>query len=108
MKGSLAPQGMNVVADDIFMGALADNGYSPEKAVVMAIEAGIDCIMISEKRIGQSVQVLLEKAAEDLSFENRLNESVRRIFEYKIKCGFLKLELINGKYVLCVKYEESF
>ena len=97
-----------IFSDDIFMGALADNGYPPEKAVVMAIQAGIDCIMISEKRIGQSVQVLLEKAAEDLSFENRLNESVRRIFEYKIKCGFLKLELINGKYVLCVKYEESF
>ena len=97
-----------IFSDDIFMGALADNGYPPEKAVVMAIQAGIDCIMISEKRIGQSVQVLMEKTAEDPTFENRLNESVRRIFEYKIKCGFLKLELINGKYELCVNYEESF
>ena len=97
-----------IFSDDIFMGALADNGYPPEKAVVMAIQAGIDCIMISEKRIGQSVQILLEKAAEDSNFENRLNESVRRIFDYKIKCGFLKLELIDGKYELCVNYEESF
>ena len=97
-----------IFSDDIFMGALADNGYPPEKAVVMAIDAGIDCIMISEKRIGQSVQVLLEKAAADSDFENRLNESVRRILEYKIKCGFLKLELINGKYELCVNYQESF
>ena len=97
-----------IFSDDIFMGALADNGYPPEKAVVMAIQAGIDCIMISEKRIGQSVQVLLEKAAADSDFESRLNESVRRILEYKIKCGFLKLELINGKYELCVNYQESF
>ena len=97
-----------IFSDDIFMSALADNGYPPEKAVVMAIDAGIDCIMISEKRIGQSVKVLLEKAIQDSDFENRLNESVRRILEYKIKCGFLKLELINGKYELCVNYQESF
>ena len=97
-----------IFSDDIFMGALADNGYPPEKAVVMAIQAGVDCIMISEKRIGQSVDVLRKKAGSDSDFEKRLDESVRRIIEYKIKCGFLKLELINGKYELCINYVESF
>ena len=97
-----------IFSDDIFMGALADNGYPPEKAVIMAIQAGIDCIMISEKRIGQSVEVLLKKALDDEDFEKRINESVRRIFDYKIKCGFLKLELINGQYKLYVNYQESF
>lgn len=97
-----------ILSDDIFMGALANNGYPPEVAVVAAIQAGIDCIMISEKRIGQSVQVLLQKAKNDSSFENRLNESVKRIFEYKIKCGFLKFKLVNDHYELFVNYEEDF
>ena len=97
-----------IFSDDIFMGALADNGYPPEKAVVMAIQAGIDCIMISEKKIGQSVEVLLQKVKNDSQFESRINESVRRIIEYKIKCGFLEYELVNGKYVLSINYLENF
>ena len=36
-----------IFSDDIFMGALADNGYPPEEAAIRAVEAGIDCIMIS-------------------------------------------------------------
>ena len=97
-----------IFSDDIFMSALADNGYPPEVAVVAAIQAGVDCIMISEKRIGQSVEVLLQKAKDDPLFQTRLNESVRRILEYKIKCGFLKLELVNANYELKINYEENF
>ena len=47
-----------IFSDDIFMGALAANNYPPEKAVVMAVEAGIDCIMVSEKRISKPVSIL--------------------------------------------------
>ena len=93
-----------IFSDDIFMGALANNGYPPEKAVVMAIQAGIDCIMISEKRIGQSVQVLLEKVSDEPAFKQLINQAVRHIFEYKIKCGFLRLNLNNGKYEVSVNY----
>jgi len=96
-----------IFSDDIFMGALADNGYPPEVAVVAAIEAGIDCIMISEKRINDSVKVLCKKAEQDPQFEEKLNLAVRHIFDYKIKCGFLSLELDdNGKYFVCPQYPE--
>jgi len=81
-----------IFSDDIFMGALADNGYPPEVAAVMAIEAGIDCIMTSEKRIGSQAKVLYNKAKTDSEFENRINESVKRILKYKLDCGLFTLE----------------
>lgn len=81
-----------IFSDDIFMAALAKNGYPPEKAAVMAIEAGVDCIMISEKRIAKSAKIIYEKAWEDQSFKNRIDESVQRILEYKIKTGLFDYE----------------
>ena len=81
-----------IFSDDIFMAALAKNGYPPEKAAVMAIEAGVDCIMISEKRIAKSAKIIYEKAMEDQAFKNRIDESVQRILEYKIKTGLFDYE----------------
>ncbi|MBO4533130.1 MAG: glycoside hydrolase family 3 protein [Treponema sp.] len=95
-----------IFSDDIFMGALADNGYPSEQAVVMAIEAGIDCIIISEKRIMESVEVLINKAAQDEQFDTLLNTAVRRMIDYKIKSGMLYVHLDDsGKYVLSADYE---
>ena len=81
-----------IFSDDIFMAALAKNGYPPEKAAVMAIEAGVDCIMISEKRIAKSAKIIYQKALEDQAFKNRIDESVQRILEYKIKTGLFDYE----------------
>ena len=95
-----------IFSDDIFMGALADNGYPPETAVVMAIEAGIDCIMISEKRILDSVEVLVKKAEEDADFAKLLDRAVRRIIDYKIDTGMLYVHLDDsGKYLLSIDYQ---
>jgi len=80
-----------IFSDDIFMGALSKNGYPPETACVKAIEAGIDCIMISEKRFLKPAMVLVEKAEEDPVFAARIDESCRRILKYKIESGILKL-----------------
>ena len=96
-----------IFSDDIFMGALADNGYPPELAVVKAIEAGIDCIMISEKRIESSVEVLSKKAKADAAFAKQIDSALRRIIDYKIKCGFLTVQLgKDGKYKVDIKYPE--
>ena len=73
------------------MGALANNGYGPEKAAVMAIEAGIDCIMISEKRFAKAGKIIYEKAKIDSGFMAKINESVTRIIKYKVNAGIIKL-----------------
>ena len=80
-----------IFSDDIFMGALANNGYEPEKAVIMAIDAGIDCIMISEKRFAKAARMILRHAQEDSAFMNRINESVTRIIKYKVNAGIITL-----------------
>ena len=81
-----------IFSDDIFMGALQDNGYPPEKACVMAIDSGINCIMISEKRFGKAAKVLIEKASEDETFSQKIDESVKKILSYKIKAGYLEYQ----------------
>ena len=82
----------DIFSDDIFMGALASNGFPPEKASVLAIEAGVDCIMTSEKRFAKQAAVLYKKALEDSEFSKRIDQSVRRILLYKLKAGLLNLE----------------
>ena len=84
-----------IFSDDIFMGALADNGYPPETAVVRAVEAGIDCIMISEKRFASAGKVLYQRALQDEAFARKIDEAVFRILKYKIEAG-----LLDGKKIL--------
>lgn len=81
-----------IFSDDIFMGALADNGYPPEKAALMAIEAGVDCIMISEKRFAHAGKVIYNKASEDSEFAKKIDLALYRIIKYKEKAGLLNIE----------------
>lgn len=78
-----------IFSDDIFMGALADNGYPPEVAACSAVEAGIDCIMISEKRFSKAGKVLYQKAKKDADFARKIDVAVQRILKYKLEAGLL-------------------
>lgn len=86
-----------VFSDDIFMGALAKNGYPPEKAALEAIKAGVDVIMLSEKRFGSVAGILLSKAKEDPDFAKEINRAAENVIRYKIKAGILELiEMDDG------------
>lgn len=80
-----------IFSDDIYMDALIKNGYPPEVSTVKAVEAGIDCIMISEKRCLKSAQVLIKRAESDPALAKRIDESCRRILKYKMEAGILPL-----------------
>ena len=84
-----------IFSDDIFMGALADNGYPPELAAIRAVEAGIDCIMISEKRFAKAGKVLYQKAKEDAAFEAKIDQAVKRIIKYKLEAGLIDEQKIH-------------
>lgn len=84
-----------VICDDIFMAALEKNGFPPEEASVKAIEAGVDVIMISEKRFANVAEVLLEKSAEDEIFKEKLFNAECKVIEYKIKAGILENKKIS-------------
>lgn len=84
-----------IFSDDIFMGALADNGYPPEVAAISAVEAGIDCIMISEKRFAKAGKVLYKRALQDKDFARKIDEAVLRILKYKIEAGLFDEQKIR-------------
>ncbi len=89
-----------VISDDIFMGALAENGYNPDRAAVMAIEAGVHVIMLSEKTFGPVAEKLLEYAEKHPEFALKLRAAEKKVIELKIKCGILKFREENGKTVI--------
>lgn len=92
LRNELNYQGI-IFSDDIFMAALLKNGYPPEKAVVMAIEAGIDCIMISGKFISEPVSILSKKYTEDKNFAEKIDTAVNRMIKYKLQSGLLQYSL---------------
>lgn len=73
------------------MAALAENGFPPQKAVIMAIEAGVDCIMISQKRFASSAKILYDKAQTDTKFLDLLQKASYRVIKYKFDNGLLKI-----------------
>jgi len=84
-----------IFSDDIFMGALADNGYPPEKAAIMAIDAGVNCIMTSEKRFGKQAKVIYQYAINNPDFYDKIDKSVEKILKYKIESGIITYEDLN-------------
>lgn len=81
-----------IFSDDIFMAALEKNGFPPERAVVMAIEAGVDVIMLSEKKFGSVLKLLLNKSQEDPEFKSLLDASVERILLAKVRAGLMDFQ----------------
>lgn len=81
-----------IFSDDIFMDALAKNNFPPEIAVVMAVEAGINCIMTSQKRFSSQAKILYDKAKNDKELTEKINDSVKRILKYKISANLFTLD----------------
>lgn len=98
LRGEIGFEGI-VFSDDIFMGALALNGFPPEDAAVRAIEAGVNVIMVSEKRIFGTAEVLISKAERDGNFKALIDSSFKKVMEYKIRKNLVSFEKDeNGGY----------
>ncbi len=78
-----------ILSDDIFMAALEQNGFPPQRAVMLALEAGIDVIMLSEKRFGSVLRLILERARTEPEFAAALDRAVERVIAAKVKAGLL-------------------
>lgn len=80
-----------IFSDDIFMGSLMDNGYKPSDSVIMAINSGIDVIMISAKTFYTLVEVIKDYAIKNKEFLDKITESNKKIIKKKIDLGLLNL-----------------
>ena len=81
-----------ILSDDIFMAALEKNGFPPERSVMMAVEAGIDVIMLSEKKFGSVLKLILDRSRKDESFKSLLDASVERILLAKVQAGLMSFQ----------------
>lgn len=96
-----------VFSDDIFMDALQKNGFPPERAVVMAINAGVDCILLSEKRFAPVAAILLDEAKDNPDFNEKIDKAVRRIIAWKIQANILSLQCgKNNEWTVCIPDNE--
>lgn len=84
LRGELGFDGV-VITDDMHMKAIADN-YSLEESLRLAIEAGVDLIILSsnipghtEPALRQSVDVICRLVREGVIPESRLDESIARV-----------------------------
>ena len=84
------------------MAALAQNGVPPETAAVRAVEAGVNCIMISEKRFSLPAARLIQNAKEDSTIAAKIDDSVTRLLMLKIRLGLLEFTTIDSKTVLTI------
>lgn len=80
-----------VISDDIFMDALNANGFPPETAAVRALEAGVQVIMLSEKRFLDYALVLMKRGQENPDFAATLLDAQVAVIWFKIKKGILAL-----------------
>ena len=68
------------------------------RALILAsLAAGVHVIMLSEKLFGQVAENLLEQASKDREFARKLRDAEKKVIEYKLKCGILKVKDVDGK-----------
>lgn len=98
-----------IVSDDIFMDALEENGYPPKRAVSMALDAGVNCIMMSEKYFAKELKMLIDLYDSDENYRKKMQDSVRRILDWKLSNGILSSEFVDGKWkISCEADFETF
>ena len=81
-----------IISDDIYMGALAKNGYSPERAAELSILSGVDLIMLSPKRFVNLIPHLKRLYFSNDEFAQRIDESCAKVLSAKLQHNLVKRE----------------
>lgn len=81
-----------IISDDIYMAALAKNGYSPEKAAELSILSGVDLIMLSPKKFVNLMPHLRNLYLSNIEFANRIEESCAKVLSAKLQHSLVTSE----------------
>ena len=87
LRGELGFSGL-VITDSLAMQAVTRT-YTSGEAAVLALQAGCDVLLMSED-LRDAYNSVLEASAAGVLPESRIDESVRRILEYKVQAGLLR------------------
>lgn len=98
LRGRLSFDGL-VFSDDIFMAALEKNGWPSERAVKAAILAGVNCILMSEKRFINEWKLVKKLYDSDADFRAATDDSIKRVLKFKLEQGILEWDFAEQKIV---------
>ena len=85
-----------IFSDDLLMKALIKNGYPVEKSLIGAIKAGINILMISTGSFDQYADIVLQEYHTDPDFKKKVDDSVKKILEWKISCNLLQRDVVQN------------
>lgn len=94
LRGRIGFDGL-VFSDDIFMAALEKNGWPSERAVKCAILAGVNCILMSEKRFINEWKLVKKLYDSDADFRAAADDSIKRVFAFKLFAGILEWDFAS-------------
>lgn len=77
-----------VITDSLAMGAIIQN-YTSAESALMAIQAGVD-IMLMPNDYVEAFEAIYQAVSDGTILESRIDESVLRILELKIKYGLIE------------------
>lgn len=86
LRGELGFQGL-VITDSMSMAAITDH-YTPEDAAVKAIQAGADLLLMPQN-LDSAAAGITQALQNGALSEERLNESILRILQAKIRYGII-------------------
>ena len=92
LRDSLGFEGL-VVTDALMMGAIV-NSYGPGETAVMALEAGSDLLLMPAD-IGVAIEAVAGAVESGRISTDRLDESVRRVLELKLRAGLMRSRTVN-------------
>ena len=69
----------------------------------MAVDAGINCIMISQKTFKKWLKIFIAICEEDPEFLNKIEDSLYRILSFKIDYGIISASDLENPGNICFK-----
>lgn len=81
-----------VFSDEILMDALEKNGFPPEKAIPMAINAGVNLLMIADSDYWHLVELLSNLTITNTELLSNIDKSVEKILKAKIEMNLYSVE----------------
>ena len=94
--------------DDLTMEALEKSGYPMRKAIVEAVRAGVDVIMLSITNYIRIVDSVIDEIEKDKSLVENIDRATARILNWKIDCGLVDIDLFSEKPALLFDKEFNF
>ena len=106
-KDSTGFEGL-LFTDDLTMEALEKSGFPMRKAIVEAVRAGVDVIMLSITNYIRIVDSIIDEIEKDNVLVENINRAAGRILNWKIDCGLVDIDLFSEEPALLFDKEFSY